>query len=323
MEPSSVADNSEPADTQQTEQAAPSTPRPAPETQESQLHQATNTPGRARNDTLLNDPTWWGNNLPSPSDSYDEDEDLGVGEEVADAAPPGTQEEQPANASNARDDGQPGTSCRSDARTTCWQPEEEWELICARWDLDDRIRAQTGQQGRSWYVTMHRELVARLPEWRHDANAIKAKINRMRDTYLRWRDKGVRRSRGPSPASCRSATPPRLYAAFRIGSSSAGDGNDFSGAGSWTAHAYCSGISDGLASNARASCDAVTTFSSDHAFACISSSSCSAVRATGASYSSPVSDGTSFPADAANRASCDAADLASCDAADRAFSSVA
>ncbi|CAI5474041.1 unnamed protein product [Closterium sp. Yama58-4] len=176
------------------------------ETQASQTNAApAGTPAPAATTTtfhidLTDDPEWWGNNLPSPTAPYTAAEvarsrdDPGEAElpEIDEETNPPTATTEAATASTSRR--------RSDARSYArWTREEEYNLAVARQDLDAQIRAQAGQQGRNWYATLYEELRERHATWRHDAAAIRAKLNRMKDSWRRWRDTIVNRSGAGRP----------------------------------------------------------------------------------------------------------------------------
>ncbi|CAI5469622.1 unnamed protein product [Closterium sp. Yama58-4] len=212
MDFSGFGDNTDPTRTPGNSSTPSNTPSTnvattnVPDTQESQNVQAgPSVPplagATAQNPIDIDDPTWWGYHIRSPSDAYDETEDYGLGEEVADGPPPpGQEEELHAGEETAPTNATAGTSRRSDGRTNNrWSVEEEWDLLLAFLENQDEITRRTGQQGRSWYPFLHGVLRRRRPEWRHDSAAIKAKLHRLKDTWRRWKERGFNHSGGGRP----------------------------------------------------------------------------------------------------------------------------
>ncbi|CAI7927007.1 unnamed protein product [Closterium sp. NIES-54] len=133
------------------------------------------------------DPNWWGNRLPSPTAPYDDNEDYGLFLGGAEDVPTAELVEE-TGPSAAATGTTAGTARRSTARThQRWSVNEEFELLAARWDLDADIRRRTGQQGRSWYPLIQRELVDCHPNWPHDVSSIKAKFARLKEQWRRLR----------------------------------------------------------------------------------------------------------------------------------------
>ncbi|CAI5507373.1 unnamed protein product [Closterium sp. Naga37s-1] len=199
MEPTSPSQPTTPTETEPsstpTAQANPAPPGvPPPETQESQIPGPSNaTPAPSAN-TAVTPVDWWVYRLPSPSDSYDADDDYGLGANAGEVNDVGEVEEEPAQPETTRASNTATASRRSTARSTPrWTPGEECEVLATFIDLDPQIRARTGQQGRSWYPLVQRELMARDPAWRHDITALKAKFNRLKETWRRINDR-IKRS---------------------------------------------------------------------------------------------------------------------------------
>ncbi|CAI5971923.1 unnamed protein product, partial [Closterium sp. NIES-65] len=165
-----------------------------PETQESQIPDRSNTPTTPSTTPTVTSADYWVYQIPSPSASYDADDDYVLGAAFDDSAAPGEVEEEPAAQPTMPSTTTAAASRHSTARNSPrWTPEEECEVLATFIDLDSQIRARTGQQGRSWYPLVQRDILERIPTWRHDQGALKAKFNRLKAEWRRINDR-IRRS---------------------------------------------------------------------------------------------------------------------------------
>ncbi|CAI5496054.1 unnamed protein product [Closterium sp. Naga37s-1] len=216
MDPSSVADNTLPSDDPSQPTDAPSadavtTITPELETQESAVAPATNAPNTA-GPSLADDPNWWGNHLPASTAPYNSDEEHGVfSDDNAKIEQPSVDDDPAPTESTPAPSATTQTTRRTGASSTPrWTRDEEWELALVRTELNARLMANAGQQGRGWYATLHEELLHCHPDWRHDPPSIKSKLHRMRDTYRRWVERSNR-----SGASRPRSIPPWVYRQHR------------------------------------------------------------------------------------------------------------
>ncbi|CAI5946894.1 unnamed protein product [Closterium sp. NIES-64] len=166
----------------------------APETQESQILDRTNTPTAPSTTPSVTPSNYWVYQIPSPSASYEADDDYGLGAAFDDNGAPGEVEEEPTAQPTEPSTTTAAASRHSTARNSPrWTAEEECEVLATFIDLDSQIRARTGQQGRSWYPFVQRDILERNPTWRHDQGALKAKFNRLKAEWRRINDR-IRRS---------------------------------------------------------------------------------------------------------------------------------
>ncbi|CAI5946931.1 unnamed protein product [Closterium sp. NIES-64] len=166
----------------------------APETQESQIRDRTNTLTAPSTTPSVTPSNYWVYQIPSPSASYDADDDYGLGAAFEDNAAPGEVEEEPTAQPTEPSTTTAAASRHSTARNSPrWTAEEECEVLATFIVLDPQIRARTGQQGRSWYPLVQRDILERNPTWRHDQGALKAKFNRLKAEWRRINDR-IRRS---------------------------------------------------------------------------------------------------------------------------------
>ncbi|CAI7744614.1 unnamed protein product [Closterium sp. NIES-53] len=143
------------------------------------------------------DPNWWGNCLPSPTAPYDDNEDYGLFPGAVDDNTPIAELYEEIGPSAAATGTTAGTARHSTARTHHrWSVNEEFEFLAAHWDLDADIRRRTGQQGRSWYPLIQRELLACRPDWPRDISSIKVKFARLKEQWHRLRFEGNRSGAG-------------------------------------------------------------------------------------------------------------------------------
>ncbi|CAI5958774.1 unnamed protein product [Closterium sp. NIES-64] len=159
MDPSSYAQNT------QFDNTTPNSPPPrstntttpataVPETQESQIPGPSNAPTAPSTTPTVTPADWWVYQIPSPSASYDADDDYGLGAALDDNAAPGEVEEEPAAQPTEPSTTTAAGSRHSIARNSPrWTPEEECEVLATFIDLDAQIRARIGQQGRSCMAT--------------------------------------------------------------------------------------------------------------------------------------------------------------------------
>ncbi|CAI7789450.1 unnamed protein product [Closterium sp. NIES-53] len=199
MEHSSAGDNSEPANTTpNTSSPSPATKHPLapnlPETDESQIPAQTLANTQPSTATTVTPADWWVYQIPSPTASYDADDDYGLGVDMDNAATLGEVEEEQTEHETAPTAETTAPSCRSTGRTLpCWTPEEQCEVLAAFITRQAQIRARTRQQGRSWYPLIQQELMEQNPSWRHDVSALKAKYNRMKEQWCKINDR-IKRS---------------------------------------------------------------------------------------------------------------------------------
>ncbi|CAI7748257.1 unnamed protein product [Closterium sp. NIES-53] len=199
MEHSSAGDNSEPANTTpNTFSQSPPTEHPLapdlPETKESQIPALTLANTQPYTATTVTPADWWVYQIPSPTASYDADDDYGLGADMNNAATLGEVEEEQTEQETAPTAETTAPSCRSTGRTlTRWTPKEECEVLAAFITRQAQIRARTGQQGRSWYPLIQQQLLEQNPSWRHDVSALKAKYNRMKEQWRKINDR-IKRS---------------------------------------------------------------------------------------------------------------------------------
>ncbi|CAI5524560.1 unnamed protein product [Closterium sp. Naga37s-1] len=199
MEQSSGNENSGPANTTPNTSVPSTSTQPdphaaAPETQESQIQNQPPANAQTPTTTTNTQVDWWVYHIPSPTASYDADDDYGLGADMDNAATLGEVEEEPAEQETSPTRETTAPSRRSTGRTQPrWTPEEECEVLAAFITRQARIRARTGQQGRSWYPLIQEELLLKNPTWRHDISALKAKYNRMKEQWRRINDR-IKRS---------------------------------------------------------------------------------------------------------------------------------
>ncbi|CAI5515766.1 unnamed protein product [Closterium sp. Naga37s-1] len=198
MEHSSAGDNSEPAKTtpntsSQSPHAEPPLPLDLPEAEESQIATQTLANTQPSTATTVTPADWWVYQIPSPTASYDADDDYGIGADMDNVATLGEVEEEQTEQETAPTSETTAPSRRSTGRTLPrWTPEEECEVLAAFITRQAQIRARTGQQGRSWYPLIQQELLEQNPRWRHDVAALKAKYNRMKEQWRKINDRSKR-----------------------------------------------------------------------------------------------------------------------------------
>ncbi|CAI5959380.1 unnamed protein product [Closterium sp. NIES-65] len=199
MEQSSGNENSGPANTTPNTSVPTTSTQPdpdaaAPETQESHIQNPTPANAQTPTTTTNAQVDWRVYHIPSPTASYDADDDYGLGADMDNAAMLGEVEEEPAEQEMSPTRETTTPSRRSTGRTQPrWTPEEECEVLAAFISCQAQIRARTGQQGRSWYPLIQEELLLQNPAWRHDISALKAKYNRMKEQWRRINDR-IKRS---------------------------------------------------------------------------------------------------------------------------------
>ncbi|CAI5941061.1 unnamed protein product [Closterium sp. NIES-64] len=199
MEQSSGNENSGPANTTPNTSVPTTSTQPdpdaaAPETQESHIQNPTPANAQTPTTTTNAQVDWRVFHIPSPTASYDADDDYGLGADMDNAATLGEVEEELAEQEMSPTRETTAPSRRSTGRTQPrWTPEEECEVLAAFISRQAQICARTGQQGRSWYPLIQEELLLQNPAWRHDISALKAKYNRMKEQWRRINDR-IKRS---------------------------------------------------------------------------------------------------------------------------------
>ncbi|CAI5532140.1 unnamed protein product [Closterium sp. Naga37s-1] len=229
MDPSNSAQNRAPTNTDPSTSTpaptdAPHTGGVLPKTQESQILGPPSTTNANATAATVTPTDWWVYHIPSPSASYDADEDYGFGAVGSNGAALGEMEEETAEPESVPTTSTAGASRRSTAMNNPrWTPEEECEVLATFIDLDAEIRARTGRQGRSWYPLVQWELFDRDPAWRHDVSALKAKYNRLKETWRCLNDRIKRLGEGrvqnlpPSrPGVARHGTHVKLVRAYAV-----------------------------------------------------------------------------------------------------------
>ncbi|CAI7929333.1 unnamed protein product [Closterium sp. NIES-54] len=208
MEHSSAGDNTEPANTtpntsSQSPHAEPPLPLDLPEAKESRIAAQTLANTQPSTATTVTPADWRVYQIPSPTASYDADDDYSIGADMDNVATLGEVEEEQTEQETAPTSATTPPSRRSTGRTLPrWTPEEECEVLAAFITRQAQIRARTRQQGRSWYPLIQEELLEQNPRWRHDVAALKAKYNRMKEQWRKINDRSKR-----SGAGCATGLP--------------------------------------------------------------------------------------------------------------------
>ncbi|CAI5971334.1 unnamed protein product [Closterium sp. NIES-65] len=208
MDPSSYAQNTQSNNTTPNSPPPGSTNTTTPatavlETQESQIPDRSSAPTAPSTTPTVTPADWWVYQIPSPSASYDADSDYELGAALDDNAAPGEVEEEPAAQPT-----EPSTTTAAGSRHSIatnsprWTPEEECKVLATFINLDAQIRAHTGQQGRSWYPLVQRDILERILTCRHDQGALKAKFKHLKAEWRRINDRT-----GIAPAGMTTARP--------------------------------------------------------------------------------------------------------------------